>query len=59
MNLSRWPLPLFALFAMALTHSIAAAESKQVRAPGAEPKLLAESFKFTEGPIADATDQEF
>ncbi len=33
---------------------IAAAEPSPVRAANAAPQLLAESFKFTEGPIADA-----
>ena len=44
-----------ALFASAAFQISHAAESSLIRAVGAKPQLLADSFKFTEGPIADAS----
>jgi len=50
----RWLLPLMVLGISMASTAIWAADRAAVTAPGAEVRLLADGFKFTEGPACDA-----
>lgn len=50
----RWFLPLLVLGILTASAAAWAADNAAVTAPGAEVRLLADGFKFTEGPACDA-----